>query len=153
MSLEERLVHLGLTLPEVVTPVANYVLARESGERLYVSGHLGRRDGAVVAGKVDSEVPRNDAYELARTAAIDILASARAALGSLERLRGVLKVTGLVNSAPDFTDQSAIVNGASDLLVEVFGPERGRHARTVIGVAQLPRGAAVEIDAIFALGP
>jgi enamine deaminase RidA (YjgF/YER057c/UK114 family) len=149
MSIEERVVQLGLSLPEGQAPLANYVLARESGERLYVSGHLGKRDGTIVTGKVDTDVGRNEAYELARSAAVEMLASARHALGTLDRLRGVVKVTGFINSAPEFTEQSAIVNGASDLLVEVFGPDSGRHARSAVGVAQLPKGAAVEIEAIF----
>jgi enamine deaminase RidA (YjgF/YER057c/UK114 family) len=148
-SVEDRLVHLGLTLPEAPAPVANYVLARRSGDHLYLSGHLGKREGALLTGKVGQDVERNEAYEAARAAAVEILASARTALGSLDRLQGVVKVTGFVNSAPDFTDQSAIVNGASDLFVEVLGPERGRHARSAVGVAQLPRGAAVEIEAVF----
>jgi enamine deaminase RidA (YjgF/YER057c/UK114 family) len=152
-SIEDRLVNLGLTLPEAAAPLANYVLARVSGEHLYVSGHLGKRDGVIVTGKVGQDVERHDAYEAARAAAIDILASARGALGSLDRLRGVVKVTGFVNSGSDFTDHSAIVNGASDLFVEVLGPEHGRHARSAVGVAQLPRGAAVEVEAVFELSP
>jgi enamine deaminase RidA (YjgF/YER057c/UK114 family) len=152
MSIEERVLQLGLTLPEMQAPLANYVLARVSGDWLYVSGHLGKRDGVIVTGKVDNDIGRNEAYELARAAAIDILSSARQALGTLDRLGGVVKVTGFVNSGPDFTDQSAIVNGASDVLLEVFGPDSGRHARSAVGVAQLPKGAAVEIEAIFELG-
>ena len=148
-SVEDRLVHLGLTLPESPASLGNYVLARVSGETLFLSGHLGVQDGVVVAGKVGQDIERHQAYELARGAAIAMLASAREALGSLDRLRGVVKVTGFVNSAADFTDHSAIVNGASDLFVEVLGPERGRHARSAVGVAQLPRGAAVEIEAVF----
>jgi enamine deaminase RidA (YjgF/YER057c/UK114 family) len=149
MSVEARVAQLGIAFPEAATPLANYVLARVSGDRLYVSGHLGKRDGDVVTGRVDEHITRHDAYELARGAAIDMLASARAAVGTLDRLVGVVKVTGFVNSSADFTDQSAVINGASDLLVEVFGPEHGRHARSAVGVAQLPRGAAVEVEAIF----
>jgi len=152
MSIEDRIVQLGLVLPEAPAPLANYVLARVSGAHLYLSGHLGKRDGTVVTGKVDADVNRTDAYELARTAAIEMLASARVALGTLDRIRGVVKVVGFVNSSPDFTDQPAIVNGASDLLVEVFGPEHGKHARSAVGVAQLPRGAVVEVEAVFEIG-
>jgi len=151
MSIEARVAQLGIALPEVPAPLANYVLARVSGDRLYISGHLGKRDGEVVTGKVDDSVSRHDAYELARGAAIEMLASARAAMGSLDRLAGVAKVTGFVNSSAEFTDQSAVINGASDLFVEVFGPESGRHSRSAVGVAQLPRGAAVEVEAIFEL--
>ena len=151
MSIEARIAQLGIKFPDTPAPLANYVLARVSGDRLYLSGHLGKRDGEVVTGKVEEEISRHDAYELARGAAVDLLASARAALGTLDRVAGVAKVTGFVNSSLDFTDQSSVINGASDLLVEVFGPERGRHARSAIGVAQLPRGATVEVEAIFEL--
>jgi len=148
MSVEQRLAELGIVPPDTGTPVANYVLARISGHRLYVSGHLGKRDGTVVTGKVDENVGRDEGYQLARAAAVDILGSAHTALGSLERVRGVIKVTGFVNSSPAFVEQPAVVNGASDLFVDVFG-QRGRHARSSVGVAQLPFGAAVEIEAIF----
>ncbi|TMB90356.1 MAG: RidA family protein [Chloroflexi bacterium] len=142
MSVEARLTELGINLPTPATPVANYVTARISGDHLYLSGHVGKRDGEMVS---------DDAYVLARATAIDMLASVRAALGSLDRVAGVVKVSGFINSAPDFTEQPAVLNGASDLLVEVFGLERGRHARTAVGVAQLPLGAAIEIEAVFAV--
>lgn len=150
MSAESRLAEMGLTLPEVTQPVANYVLARRSGGHLFLSGHLGKREGKLVRGRVGEDVSKDEAYVLARGAAIDLLASARVALGGLEAISGVAKVTGFVNSAPDFIEQSAVVNGASDLLVEVFG-DGGKHARSSIGVAQLPLGAAVEIEAVFEL--
>jgi enamine deaminase RidA (YjgF/YER057c/UK114 family) len=151
VSVADRLAGLGITLTEVASPIANYVLARESGGLLYLSGHLGARDGEVGLGRVGAEVSRNDAYELARGAAVAMLASAQAALGDLDRVTGVLKLTGFVCGADGFTDHSAVVNGASDLLIEVFGPEAGRHARSAVGVAQLPRGAALEIEAIFSV--
>lgn len=153
VSVEERLLQLGLRLPDAPAPLANYVLARGCGNQLHLSGHLGKRDGVVVSGKVGAGIDRHEAYDLARSAAIEMLASARSSLGSLDRLRGIVKLTGFVNSAADFTDQSAIVNGASDLFVEVLGPQRGRHARSAVGVAQLPRGAAVEIEGIFEISP
>jgi len=146
---EQRLAELGITLPDTATPLANYVLARVSGHHLYVSGHVGKRDGAVVSGKVGDDVDRDTAYQLARATAIDILASVRAALGSLDQVRGVIKVTGFVNGGASFIEHPAVVNGASDLFVEVFGPDAGRHARSAVGVAQLPLGAAVEIETIF----
>lgn len=148
MSIDERLAELGLTLSAPGSPAANYVLARRSGSSLYLSGHLGKRDGLVVAGRVGADVTRDAAYALARAAALDILADARAALGSLDTVRQVVKLTGFVNSTAAFTEQSAVINGASDLMVEVFG-ERGAHARSAIGVAQLPQGAAVEVEAVF----
>jgi enamine deaminase RidA (YjgF/YER057c/UK114 family) len=147
-SVEDRLADLGIALAETAAPVANYVLARRSGNLLYVSGHLGKRDGKLVRGKVGAEVSRDDAYQLARGAAIDIIATVRAELQSLDRVRQVVKLTGFVNSAPDFTEQSSVINGASDLLVEAFG-ERGKHARSSVGMAQLPLGAAVEVEAVF----
>jgi enamine deaminase RidA (YjgF/YER057c/UK114 family) len=148
VSVEEKLGQLGITLPDVAAPVANYSLARRTGSLLYLSGHLGKRDGKLVRGKLGAELSREDGYALARAAAIDILASARGELGSLDRVREVVKVTGFVSSAEDFTEQPAVVNGASDLFVEVFG-EAGKHARSSIGVAQLPLGAAVEVEAVF----
>ena len=151
MSVEGRLAALGISLPTPATPVANYVTARISGDHLYLSGHVGKRDGEVVSGRVGDALSRDDAYALARATAIDMLASVRAALGSLDRVAGVVKVSGFINSAPDFTEQPAVLNGASDLLVEVFGVERGRHARTAVGVAQLPLGAAIEVEAVFAI--
>jgi enamine deaminase RidA (YjgF/YER057c/UK114 family) len=149
VSAEARLAALGITLPDAVTPLATYVTARRSGKHLYLSGHLGKRDGVPVTGAVGDSVTREEAQELARLATIDLLASARTVLGTLDAVRAVVKVTGFVRSAQSFTEQSFVINGASDLLVEVFGEERGRHARSAVGVAQLPLGAAVEIEAIL----
>jgi len=148
MSIDNRLTELGIVIPPTTTPVANYVTARRTGNLLYLSGHLGKRDGAVVTGRVGDDVDTDAAYDLARGAAIDLLGTARAALGTLDDV-AVVKLVGFVHSAATFTEQPAVVNGASDLLVAVFGPERGRHARSAIGVAQLPLGAAVELEAIF----
>ena len=149
MSIEQRIAELGIELPAASAPVANYVMTRQSGSLLFVSGHVCKRDGAVVTGQLGDSLSRDDGYALARATVLDILASARAALGSLDRVTAVVKLTGFVNSTATFTEQSAVVNGASDLLVEVFGDERGRGARAAVGVAQLPLGAAVELDAIF----
>jgi enamine deaminase RidA (YjgF/YER057c/UK114 family) len=148
MSIDERLAELGIVVPESSAPVANYVTARRSGTLLFLSGHLGKRDGTVVTGRVGDDVDTETAYELARLAAIDLIGTARTALGSLADVT-VVKLTGFVNSAPTFTEQSSVINGASDLFVAVFGQERGRHARSAIGVAQLPLGAAVEVEAIL----
>jgi len=148
VAVDDRLAELGIVIPETTAPVANYVTARRTGDLLFLSGHLGKRDGAVVAGRVGDDVDTETAYDLARRAAIDLLGTARAALGTLDTV-AVVKLTGFVQSATTFTEQPAVVNGASDLLVSVFGPERGRHARSAIGVAQLPLGAAVELEAIF----
>lgn len=149
MSTEQRIAELGIELPATSAPVANYVMTRQSGSLLFVSGHVCKRDGEVVTGQLGASVSRDDGYALARATMLDILASARSALGSLDRVTAVVKISGFVNSTSAFTEQSLVINGASDLLVEVFGDERGRHARAAVGVAQLPLGAAVELEAIF----
>lgn len=149
MSTEQRIAELGIELPATSAPVANYVMTRQSGSLLFVSGHVCKRDGAVVTGQLGASVSRDDGYALARATMLDILASARSALGSLDRVTAVVKISGFVNSTSAFTEQSLVINGASDLLVEVFGDERGRHARAAVGVVQLPLGAAVELEAIF----
>lgn len=149
MSTEQRIAELGIELPATSAPVANYVMTRQSGSLLFVSGHVCKRDGTVVTGRLGDSVSRDEGYALARATMLDILASARAALGSLDRVTAVVKIAGFVNSTTTFTEQSLVVNGASDLLVEVFGDERGRHARAAVGVAQLPLGAAVELEATF----
>jgi enamine deaminase RidA (YjgF/YER057c/UK114 family) len=151
MSVDDRLAELGIALPASTTPVANYVSTRRSGSLLFVSGHVSKRTGAVVSGRVGDGIDTATAYDLARLAALDILGSVHSALGSLDDVSAV-KITGFVNSAPGFTEQSAVINGASDLLVQVLGAERGAHARSAIGVAQLPLGAAVEVEAIFEVG-
>jgi enamine deaminase RidA (YjgF/YER057c/UK114 family) len=147
MSVDEKLAELGIVLTEGTKPVANYVSSRRLGNVLYVSGHICKRDGVLITGKLGAEVDVQTGYELARAGAIDILGTVRSALGSLESV-AMVRLTGYVSSAPDFTEQPAVINGASDLLVEVLG-DRGRHARSAIGVAQLPLGAAVEIEAIL----
>ena len=149
MTAEERISELGIELPTASAPVANYVMTRQSGNLLFVSGHVSKRDGAVATGSLGQTIARDDGYALARSTMIDVLASVRAALGSLDRVSAVVKLTGFVNSTSTFTEQPFVVNGASDLLVEVFGDECGRHARAAVGVAQLPLGAAVELEAIF----
>ena len=147
MRVDDKLAELGIVLTEGTKPVANYVSSRRLGNVLYVSGHICKRDGVLITGKLGAEVDVQTGYELARGGAIDILGTVRSALGSLESV-AMVRLTGYVSSAPGFTEQPAVVNGASDLLVQVLG-DRGRHARSAIGVAQLPLGAAVEIEAIF----
>jgi len=144
----ERLAALGLTLPPVVPPVAAYVPAVRTGGFVYVSGQLPVVDGKLLAvGKVGGEVSAQDAAGLARTCALNALAAAAATAGGLEAIRRVVKVTGFVASAPGFNGQPQVVNGASELLIEVFG-EDGRHARSAIGVAELPLDAPVEVELI-----
>jgi len=151
MAAEDRLAQLGITLPEVLKPVANYVMSKRSGSLLFLAGHVGRRDGEVVRGRFGGALSREEGNALARLTAIDILSSARASLGSLDRVTSVIKLTGFVTSDASFTDQPFVVNGASDLFVEVLG-DNGRHARSAVGVAALPLGAALEIEAILAWG-
>lgn len=149
MTVNDRLAELGIELPAVATPVANYLLTRRSGSLLFVSGHIGKQDGRVVSGRLGDSLSVQEGQSLARATAVDILASVRAALGSLDAVHTVVKLTGYVNSTSSFMDQSAVVNGASDLMVEVFGENAGRHSRAAVGVAQLPLGAAFELEAIF----
>jgi enamine deaminase RidA (YjgF/YER057c/UK114 family) len=144
----ERLAALGLTLPPAGAPLASYVPARRSGRLLYLSGHVSRADGRVVAGVVGADIDAAQAQALARAIALDLLATAAAALGSVDDIAGVVRLTGYVRSAPGFEGQPAVINGASELLVDVLG-DAGRHARSAVGVSELPLGAAVEIEAIF----
>lgn len=151
MSAERRLAELGLVLPEAPRPVAAYVPAVQSGNLLFTAGQLPFREGKVAyTGKVGGAVSAEDGYAAARLCALNCLAVARAALGSLDRVTQVVKVSGFVNSAPGFTAQAKVLNGASDLLVDVFG-DAGRHARAAVGVAELPLDAAVEVEMVFAV--
>jgi enamine deaminase RidA (YjgF/YER057c/UK114 family) len=145
-----RLADLGLSLPPVIPPVAAYLPAVRSGSHVYVSGQLPMADGALLAtGKVGAEVSPERATELAATCALNALAAVDALVG-LAAVARVVKVTGFVASAPGFTGQPAVLNGASELLGRVFG-EAGRHARSAVGVAELPLGAPVEVEVIVEL--
>jgi enamine deaminase RidA (YjgF/YER057c/UK114 family) len=147
-SPEERLAALGLVLPAVVAPVAAYVPAVRSGSMVYTAGQLPVVDGTLVAtGKVGAEVGAAEAAALARTCALNALAAAASVAGGLAGIRRIVKVTGFVASAPDFTGQPQVVNGASELLLEIFG-EAGRHARSAVGMAVLPLDAPVEVELI-----
>lgn len=140
---------LGLTLPEAPQPVANYVSTLLTGELLYVSGQISRGPGGmVIAGRLGGGMTVSEGQKAAEACALAILAQAKATLGSLERIAQVIRLTGYVASTPDFTEHPQVVNGASDLLVAVLG-QKGRHTRAAVGVAALPAGAAVEIDAII----
>ncbi len=149
MTAEAKLAALGLSLPEAPRPVAAYVPWVQSGNLLFTSGQIALKEGQVVyRGKVGVALTPEEGYAAARLCALNCLAVAKAALGSLDRIRRVVKVTGFVNSAPGFTGQPAVVNGASELLVEVFG-EAGRHARAAVGAAELPLDSAVEVEMVF----
>ena len=143
---EQRLKELKITLPSPPAPVANYVPAVRVGNLLYLSGSTSR--DLKPLGKVGKEVTVEQGYKAAREAGMILLAYARASLGSLDRVKRVVKVLGMVNSAEGFGDQPLVVNGFSDLMVEVFG-EAGKHARSSVGVAALPGNAPVEIEVIF----
>jgi enamine deaminase RidA (YjgF/YER057c/UK114 family) len=148
-EIEARLSQLGIELPVTPAPVANYVPTVESRGFLYVSGQISiRPNGEKILGRLSSPRDIEAGRKGAEICAINLLSQAKAALGDLDRVARVVKLTGFVNSAPEFADQPKVINGASDLLVSVFG-ERGRHARSSIGVAALPYNAAVEVDAVF----
>ncbi len=144
-SIEERLRELGLELPAAKAPVANYLGTKRSGDQLFVSARVSE-----LRGEVGSEVSRDEAYAAARETALALLAIIRADIGDLDRILSVDKLLGLVRSASTFTEQPRVVDGASDLLVEVFG-DAGRHARTATGVAQLPFGAAVQLEMVLSV--
>lgn len=152
MSIAKRLSEMGITLPEPAAPVASYVATVEHGGLLHISGQLPFIDGEIVKGRLGESVTLDDGIAAARACGIMILAQANAVLGSLERVERVVKLGGFVNSTGDFTDQPKVVNGASDLMMAVFG-DIGRHARSAVGVPILPLGAAVEVDAILAVRP
>ena len=149
MSVTARLAELGIAIPEVVPPVAAYVPAIVTGRYVYTSGQLPMREGAMIAeGLVGSDVDPDTAKECARPSAINALAAAQSVIGSLERVTRVVKVVGFVASAPGFTGQPAVINGASELLLDVFG-DAGRHARSAVGVAGLPINAPVEVEMVL----
>lgn len=151
MGYEDRLKELGLDLPEAPKPVATYVPAVRAGDLLFLSGVLPMRNGQLVyAGKLGRDFGVAEGTEAAKVAILNALAIAKQELGSLDRITRVVKVVGHVASAEGFTDQPQVLNGASDLLVAIFG-EAGRHARVATGAAELPRRAAVEIEVILAV--
>lgn len=151
MSIEARLQELGLVLPEVSAPLASYVPVMVHGDLAFVSGQLPFIDGELVTGTLGKDVDLDRAIAAARACGLMILAQLRAEIGSLDRVERIVKLGGFVASTPDFSDQHKVVNGASDLMGEVFG-DKGRHARAAVGVPSLPVGAAVEVDAVIALG-
>ncbi len=148
MRTEERLKELGIELPAVTQPAANYVNAVQAGSLLFLAGKGPYRpDGTMHTGLVGREVSVEEAYAHARLTGLHLIAAMRAELGDLDRVRRVVKVLGMVNAPPGFEQQPEVINGCSDLFVEVFG-ERGRHARSAVGMGSLPRNITVEIEAI-----
>ena len=149
-EIEAKLAKMGIDLPSTPPPIANYVPSVRTGNLLYLSG-LGpsaREDGTTPSGKVGADMTTEEGYEAARLTGINILARIKGEIGDLDRVRRVVKLLTMVNSAPDFTEHPAVANGCSDLLAEVFG-DKGRHARSAVGVAALPNGIPVEIEAII----
>ena len=152
-TVEARLAELGLTLPDVVPPLAAYQPAVRSGSYVFTAGQLPLVDGKLTTtGKVGAEVSPEDAYDLARVCALNALAAVHSVTGDLDRIARVVKVVGFVASAPDFTGQPAVVNGASELLGEVLG-DKGVHARSAVGAAVLPLDAPVEVEIQVELEP
>ena len=152
MTPDQKLAELGLALPDIPAPVATYVSFKRDGDIAYLSGQGPRKpDGSYHVGKVGAGVSVEAAYDHARLTGLGLLAAARKAAGSLDKVE-VLKLFGMVNAAPDFKDQPKVINGCSDLLVAVLG-ERGRHARSAVGLGSLPNGMTVEIEAIIRIHP
>ena len=147
MSVYERLKVLKISLPAVTPPAAAFVPTVRSGNLLFVSGHIAKKDGKPWPGKLGENLSTVEGKEAARGIAIDLLATLHAALGDLDKISRIVKLLVLVNSAPGFTEQHLVANGASEFLIEVFG-EKGKHARSAFGVAQIPLGACVEIELI-----
>lgn len=148
-EVDARLAELGIDVPEATAPVANYVGCVQTGNLVFISGQVPIKDGKFqYQGKLGESMSVEDAQAAARLCAINIVAQAKAACGGdLDRVKRVVKLTGFVNSTGDFTDQPKVVNGASDLMVEVFG-DKGRHSRAAVSAASLPAGVAVEVEAV-----
>lgn len=152
MSIEQRLADLGITLPEPAAPVAAYVPAVIAGGLAHVSGQVSIVDGQLLKGRLGDDLGLDQGIAGARACGLMILAQIKAALGSLDRVERIVKLGVFINSAADFTDQPKVANGASELMVAVFG-DAGKHARSAVGVPSLPLGVAVEVDAIVAVRP
>ena len=148
MSAEQKLAELGLTLPQLPKPIGNYVPFKRAGDLIFLSGQGPRRpDGSPITGKVGRDVTVEEAYEHAKLIGLGLLAAAKLAAGDLDKVE-VLKVLGMVNAVPEFKDQPKVINGCSDLFVAVLG-ERGRHARSAVGMGSLPNQISVEIEAVM----
>ncbi len=147
-TVAQRLQNLGIQLPPVAVPAAAYVPYARTGSLVFLSGHIAKRDGKPWVGQLGATISTSEGQDAARSVAIDLLGTLQAAVGDLQRVKRIVKVMSLVNSTAEFTEQHLVTNGCSQLLVEVFGPEVGAHARSAFGVAQLPLGACVEIEMI-----
>ena len=147
MGIYAKLSQLNITLPPVAAPAAAYVPFVQVGNLVFLSGHIAKKDGKVWVGQLGKDISTEDGKVAARAVAIDLMGTLHAALGDLNRVRRIVKLMSLVNSTADFTEQHLVTNGASELLGEVFG-DKGAHARSAFGVAQIPLGACVEIELI-----
>ena len=147
MSIQSQLDQLGIALPPVAVPAAAYVPFVRTGNLVFLSGHIARKDGKPWVGRLGQDMATAQGAEAARAVAIDLMGTLKAAVGDLERVRRIVKVMSLVNSTPDFVEQHLVTNGCSELLAQVFG-DRGAHARSAFGVPTLPLGACVEIELI-----
>jgi enamine deaminase RidA (YjgF/YER057c/UK114 family) len=145
--INDRLARLGIVLPPVAAPAAAYLPFVRTGNLVFLSGHIAKRDGKAWVGQLGRDMVTATGRHAARAIAIDLLGTLQAAVGNLDKVERIVKVMSLVNSTPDFTEQHLVTNGCSELLVEIFG-ERGAHARSAFGVAQIPMGACVEIELI-----
>lgn len=152
-SAEQKIKDMGITLFEPTKPVATYVKTVRTGNLVFVSGHTSQRpDGTGFRGKLGKDLTIEQGYEAAKLTAINLLSTLKVELGELDRIKRIVKVTGFVNSAPDFGDQPKVINGCSDLLVAVFG-EKGKHARSAVGMGALPSNYAVEVELIVEVEP
>ncbi len=148
-AIDQRLEALGIALADAPAPAANYVPYVVTGNLVFISGQISRTDTLIITGKLGADFTEVQGYAAARTCAIALIAQLRAAcLGDLDRVRRVVKLTGFVNATPDFTDHPKVINGASDLIAEVFG-DAGPHARAAVGCVSLPLGVAVEVEGVF----
>ncbi len=147
MSINDKLKQLGITLPPVATPAAAYVPYVQTGKLVFLSGHIAKQDGKPWVGQFGKTMTTEEGKAAARAVAIDLMGTLQAAVGDLNCVKRIVKLMSLVNSTPDYTEQHLVTNGASELLGQVFG-DKGAHARSAFGVAQIPLGACVEIELI-----
>jgi enamine deaminase RidA (YjgF/YER057c/UK114 family) len=152
MNIYDKLKELGIALPPVATPAAAYVPFVQTGNLVFLSGHIAKKDGKTWVGQLGKTMGTEEGQAAARAIAIDLMGTLHAAVGDLNKVRRIVKVMSLVNSTPDFTEQHLVTNGASELLGQVFG-DQGKHARSAFGVAQIPTGACVEIELIAEISP
>jgi enamine deaminase RidA (YjgF/YER057c/UK114 family) len=152
MSIQAKIKELGIALPPSTMPVGPIIASVQSGNLVFLSGHIAKKDGKPWVGRLGETLTTNEGKAAARGIALDLLGTLQAEVGDLERVQRIVKLLVLVNSAPTFTEQHLVANGASELLVDLFGPA-GEHARSAFGVAQIPFGSCVEIELIAALRP